>query len=132
MIVRTFMLICSLNQSYDNRVKLFDTRKMTTPITEIEVGGGAWRVKWHPSISHKEELLVACMHDGFKVVRWSFDGSDLGAGIIDAPVVSSRFDAHTSLAYGADWQHRSLRDNDSKPVVASCSFYDHMLCMWSP
>ena len=30
---------------------------------------------------------------------------------------------HTSLAYGADWQRGS-------DLVASCSFYDHMLQLW--
>lgn len=118
--------------SYDNTVRIFDSRKMSVPLTEVDVGGGAWRVKWHPSVSNKEDLLVACMHDGFKVVRCALEGEGLEVTVSGSPSVSSRFNAHASLAYGVDWQHRSSQDRGTASIVASCSFYDHMLCLWSP
>ncbi|KAJ7487605.1 WD40-repeat-containing domain protein [Mycena galericulata] len=104
--------------SYDNTVRLFDKRKPLVPVTQVDVGGGAWRVKWHPSPSRKNELLVASMHDGFKVVRFAFgdDGS------------VKRFDSHTSLAYGADW---SFSETEGETLIASCSFYDHSLHLWT-
>ncbi|KAF8898734.1 WD40-repeat-containing domain protein [Infundibulicybe gibba] len=34
--------------SYNNTVQLFDARKPLVPLTQVDVGGGAWRVKWHP------------------------------------------------------------------------------------
>ncbi|ELU41445.1 WD40 domain-containing protein [Rhizoctonia solani AG-1 IA] len=117
--------------SYDNTVRIFDSRKMTTSLVEVGVGGGAWRVKWHPSDTRKNELLVACMYDGFKVIKTPINES----GQVDATfssAVSSRFDAHTSIAYGVDWHHGSLTNNPTKSLVASCSFYDHTLCLWSP
>lgn len=117
------MLNCS---SYDNTVRLFDKRKPLLPVTQVDVGGGAWRVKWHPSASRKQDLLVACMHDGFKVVRFA---EPEGAGL-DGGEVLKRFDSHTSLAYGADW---SFDDSGSEgeTLIASCSFYDHTLRLWT-
>ncbi|KAI0825128.1 WD40 repeat-like protein [Trametes gibbosa] len=118
--------------SYDNAVRIFDTRKPLVPLTQVDVGGGAWRVKWHPSPTRKTELLVACMHDGFKVVRFDVDAGDPCATLAssDRPwEVVKRFDEHASLAYGADWSF--ARDGaDGDTLVASCSFYDHTLHLW--
>ena len=118
--------------SYNNTVKLFDTRNYRSAITEANVGGGAWRVKWHPSATRKWDMLVACMHDGFKVVRFSL-------GQVDEPVIPlsskkpwdivKRFDEHASLAYGVDWSFAG--DGDSGGTqIASASFYDHTLHVW--
>ncbi|KAG8753591.1 hypothetical protein FRC12_011488 [Ceratobasidium sp. 428] len=114
--------------SYDSTVRIFDSRKMTSPLVDVEVGGGAWRVKWHPLASRKEELLVACMHDGFKVIRCPVGDGVLTAG---STVVTDCYNAHTSLAYGVDWQHGVSKDEDSTSIIASCSFYDHSLHLWS-
>jgi len=121
--------------SYDNSVRLFDTRRPLTPLTEADVGGGAWRVKWHPSPERKRDLLVACMHDGFKVVHFSLGDADSGDASSSYRAegeqwnIVKRFDEHESLAYGVDW---SFADNGTSndTLVASCSFYDHMLRTW--
>ncbi|KAG9042112.1 hypothetical protein FS837_011344 [Tulasnella sp. UAMH 9824] len=111
--------------SYDSTVRLFDTRKPLRPFVQMDVGGGAWRVKWHPSAQRRHDILVACMHDGFKVLRTS--------GTQEEPVLSSsgyevlkRFDEHKSLAYGVDWSYKEGHDS----LIASCSFYDHLLRTW--
>ncbi|KAH9849755.1 WD40-repeat-containing domain protein [Lenzites betulinus] len=118
--------------SYDNTVRIFDTRKPLVPLTEADVGGGAWRVKWHPSPARKSDLLVACMHDGFKVVKLDFGAGDPSTTLASSDQsweVVKRFDGHTSLAYGADWSF--ARDGgDEDTFVASCSFYDHTLQLW--
>ncbi|KAF7306931.1 WD-REPEATS-REGION domain-containing protein [Mycena indigotica] len=104
--------------SYDNTVRVFDKRKLLAPFAQVDVGGGAWRVKWHPSSSRKDDLLVACMHDGFKVVRLAGESGQ----------VIKRFDQHSSLAYGVDW---SFAADQGETMIASCSFYDHTLHLWS-
>ncbi|OJT15835.1 Diphthine methyltransferase [Trametes pubescens] len=119
--------------SYNNTVCIFDTRKPLVPLTEVDVGGGAWRVKWHPSAARKDDLLVACMHDGCKVIKLDFGaGEDPGAALSssDRPWnVTKRFDEHTSMAYGVDWSFAKDRGDDDTSV-ASCSFYDHTLHLW--
>jgi len=45
--------------SYNNVVTLIDRRKATIPLSEIDVGGGVWRVKWNPEENRKGDLLVA-------------------------------------------------------------------------
>lgn len=101
---------------------------MMKPISHTNVGGGAWRVKWHPSLQRKNDLLVACMHDGCKVLRFDLGGG--GDEILqingEADIVR-RFDEHESMAYGADWTFAS---GDGDTLIASCSFYDHKLCLW--
>ncbi|CAG8702146.1 15577_t:CDS:1, partial [Acaulospora colombiana] len=94
--------------------------------------GGAWRVKWHPFVERKYDLLVACMHDGFKVVRFSSGafGSSSGVQVNDeTSSIAQRFDKHTSLAYGVDWCYTGQLHNE-KMLIASCSFYDHSLKTW--
>ena len=114
--------------SYDNTVRLFDTRKPPVPLTQVDVGGGAWRVKWHPSPARKNDLLVACMHDGFKVVRFNCVGN-ASSSSDDQWQVVKRFDEHESLAYGVDWSFAEPRKGEDT-LIASCSFYDHALHLW--
>jgi hypothetical protein len=47
---------------------------MRAPLTEIETGGGVWRIKWHPS--KRDTLLSASMHAGGFVIQ-------LGGGLIN-------------------------------------------------
>lgn len=75
-------------------------------------GGGVWRAKHRPTADG--EWLVAAMHAGFFHVKAD------GAGALS---VAQHYEAHSSLAYGADW-HRGGR------AVATCSFYDHALHLW--
>ncbi|EJD47777.1 WD40 repeat-like protein [Auricularia subglabra TFB-10046 SS5] len=103
--------------SYDSTLQLYDIRSPRTALSTAGVGGGVWRAKWHPSAARKDDILVACMHDGFKLVR--LPGGDVVQG----------FDEHLSFAYGADWARGPGNDTD-KTRVASCSFYDHTLKIW--
>ncbi|EDR15594.1 uncharacterized protein LACBIDRAFT_228424 [Laccaria bicolor S238N-H82] len=109
--------------SYNDTVRLFDVRKPLIPVSEANVGGGAWRVKWHPSLNRKHDLLVACMHDGCKVIH--FNHEDFSGGSL-----SRRFDDHDSMAYGVDWSYGpNLATGES--IIGSCSFYDHKLQLWT-
>lgn len=101
--------------SYDEVVNVWDTRKMSSPKSSVSVGGGVWRLKWEPN--GKNLLLAACMHNGFHVLENS--PSEIN--------VIASFMEHKSLAYGADWLSGKTGTNH---VIASASFYDHLLCLW--
>jgi diphthamide biosynthesis protein 7 len=119
--------------SYDATVRLFDSRKPLKPLSQADIGGGAWRVKWHPSPSRANDLLVAAMHDGFKIVRFTDigDQSDLPAGANGENwEVIKRYDEHKSLAYGVDWSYKSSQGQPCGTLIASASFYDHALHLW--
>ena len=103
----------------------------------FDAGGGIWRLKWHPT--DPQRLLVAAMHGGFKVV--DFDGlvlREAGAAGGEAGgwvrpgegALRARFDGHESLAYGVDWSDGG-KTSEGRDLVASCSFYDHALHVWS-
>ncbi|XP_035233391.1 diphthine methyltransferase-like [Stegodyphus dumicola] len=57
--------------SYDENVFLWDTRSMKSPLSEVCLNGGIWRLKWHPYES--EFLLSASMHNGFHVLSTKND-----------------------------------------------------------
>ena len=35
--------------SYDDHVRLWDVRALKSPVSELNVGGGAWPCRWHPT-----------------------------------------------------------------------------------
>lgn len=121
--------------SYDENLRIFDARNAKTALETIPVGGGIWRTKWHPSAKRKGDVLLACMHGGFKVVH--LDEPQLWLAPDEKKTVrtwaeTTSFDKHKSIAYGVDWQRgtspEALMTDDS--LVASCSFYDHLLHLW--
>ena len=54
--------------SYDETVRVWDTRQLRAPLAEENGdGGGVWRLRWHPE--RPGVLLAARMHAGFTVLR---------------------------------------------------------------
>ena len=69
------------------------------------------------------------MHSGFKILDWD-----------DVEGIIATYSGHDSLAYGIDWcvhedYSKCVEDADysasDRAVLASCSFYDHSLHLWS-
>ncbi|CAF4954176.1 unnamed protein product [Pieris macdunnoughi] len=96
-----------LTGSYDEKVRLWDARQMKRCLTETNVGGGVWRLKWHPN--RKSVILAACMYGGFRLLRAE-----------DTIEILYEYLEHESIAYGADWKF----ENKELSMVATCSFYD--------
>ncbi|URE46181.1 WD domain, G-beta repeat [Musa troglodytarum] len=114
-----------LTGSYDEFLRVWDVRSTSKPVHEksLCLGGGVWRIKYHPSIS--TFILAACMHNGFAVVSTEEE---------DVRVVET-YCKHESLAYGADWQKGEISTQGMLRkglLVATCSFYDRRLRIWQP
>lgn len=98
---------------------------MRRPISETNLAGGIWRLKWDP-FNHKC-LFAACMYGHFRIVNCERN---------DNPEVIGELNDHQSIAYGCDWSSlnedvvRELVGGECKSrtaLAATCSFYDHTL-----
>lgn len=96
--------------SYDATLRIFDTRNPRLAVEEIELPGGIWRTRWHPT---RKKILNACMHGGFAVVD-----------MMEKAEIVKTFPG--TLGYGADW----CRREEEESLVATCSFYDHAMHLW--
>ncbi|CAD6244171.1 GSCOCG00013282001-RA-CDS [Cotesia congregata] len=108
--------------SYDETLRLWDTRNFRRPVSETKLGGGIWRLKWDPL--EARYLLAACMYGGFRIVDCQNK---------DDPQVIAEYLEHQSIAYGCDWCALSVEEAENcssqeyHQLVATCSFYDKML-----
>lgn len=102
---------------------------LNEPIWKVHVGGGVWRIKWHPTDKIDEsatnKLLVASMHGGCRVIECCIDQKNAYANII------SSFTEHKSMAYGSDWICFQSQGR-TREAAASCSFYDRKAFIWDP
>lgn len=123
--------------SYDEHVRLWDTRMVGTPLktTVVACGGGVWRMKWHPSDASL--LLCAAMHGGLVVAD-----TNNGAVPCSGSVVQRCMATASTLVYGADWYAVDLPFRDSaqkqftsqssaeraaRYLVLGCSFYEKLI-----
>ena len=134
--------------SYDEYVRIYDYRRMDNkePMAKVHVGGGVWRMKWHPSCweddddatttstydrrdNNSGKILVAAMHGGCRIVNIPGLGNSTPDDNNNAVEILSQFTAHESMAYGADWISFG---KCKEAVAASCSFYDRQAFLWGP
>lgn len=54
--------------SYDEVLRVWDTRRLAGPLGKHAIGGGVWRIKPHPQ--DPTLLLLAAMYNGFHVLWW--------------------------------------------------------------
>ena len=108
--------------SYDEVVRLYDVRKLGEPMCRVQVGGGVWRLRWHPQKVGR--ILVAAMHGGCRIVNFGGLGSGEEEGSATAGI-EAEFTEHEPMAYGADWLVSGPTEH-----AASCSFYDRQVCLW--
>lgn len=107
--------------SYDEKVRLWDMRNLSIPTLtqDVDVGGGVWRVKWHPK--DPALLLTAAMHGGFVIIE---------ADAEDSCSIKAKWPG--TLGYGADWYRgdvgRSCSSGamDGLSLAGTCSFYDRI------
>lgn len=123
---------------------MWDARALRGPVSTIFTGGGLWRLKWHPDPDRGNLLLAACMHAGVSIVNTVFgvsepfvsekeEGppSEMAAEDVKGEIgIVAKYTRHKSMAYGADWCRSSCFVSSKRAVVASCSFYDNLLCLW--
>lgn len=112
--------------SYDETVCIYDLRNVTnakpSPLCHSDsVGGGIWRIKWHPHDDNR--LLLGAMHGGCRIVQLQ----DLSNESIKFKIIQE-FTNHESMAYGADW---IVDTSAGVELAASCSFYDRALYVWN-
>ncbi|KAK4874842.1 hypothetical protein RN001_014202 [Aquatica leii] len=107
--------------SYDECIRLWDLRAMKEPCVDVKMPGPVWRLKWDPR-THKY-LLACCMLAGAHVLDFANDRLEIVGSYCE----------HQSMTYGGDWSFmdadRSVRDYQANRIVATCSFYDSLLCV---
>jgi diphthamide biosynthesis protein 7 len=120
-----------LTGSYDDHIRLIrvPTVGRRTVLTELNLGGGVWRLKRLDSSSgdpgplNEILLLASCMHAGARILKltqdeesnWQFK-------------VLAKFEEHKSMNYGSDCQ--SLLNTKEQRTFITTSFYDRLLCLW--
>ncbi len=125
-------------------------RSGATPyLAEAAVGGGVWRMCWHPNDSSL--LAAAVMHGGVRILYCDVSTPTVGtdgredtklehAGLT---VVEELRAGHESMAYGLSWaapfacSPHGQQAHASTPAlaataIASASFYDCSLNIWQP
>ena len=67
------MCMLPLTCSYDEMLRVWDTRSLAQPVAKHATGGGVWRIKPHPQ--DPTLLLLAAMYNSFHVLKWDIKHS---------------------------------------------------------
>ncbi|XP_050085834.1 diphthine methyltransferase [Anopheles aquasalis] len=106
-----------LTGCYDGKVRLFDERRIGASLGDVSLTGGVWRMRSNPR--DPKRILCACMYENFSLIelRDELEVAKIG-----------EYGLHENICYGCDWQHATATGT-TKTYVATCSFYDKMLCV---
>jgi diphthamide biosynthesis protein 7 len=105
--------------SYDENIRIWDTRSLKNPLSTTNTKGGVWRIKWHHSDPNL--LISANMYNNFHIY-----GSDPAFLTLEQLFI---YEEHESIAYGVDWSRNESVHGDM--IIGTCSFYDHLLNIWT-
>jgi diphthamide biosynthesis protein 7 len=127
---RDYWVACG---SYDETMAVLDLRSVSTSQAPTflchsdPLGGGMWRMKWHPKQDNR--LLLCAMHGGCRVVDL-MQNDELQDNL--RVNVHQSFTQHKSMAYGADWLvYQKHGQSRMVQAAVSCSFYDQAMYLWS-
>uniref|UniRef100_A0A915DL83 methylated diphthine methylhydrolase n=1 Tax=Ditylenchus dipsaci TaxID=166011 RepID=A0A915DL83_9BILA len=100
--------------SYDEYLRIFDTRNIKNPLKEIKLNGGVWHVE---EMEESNFLLAACMYGGWNIINLQDD------------TCYTNQDQGANLLYGATSGKAAAKDTFT---IASCIFnnksvYEHQL-----
>ena len=119
--------------SYDETLSLWDVRSLSSPLHQINVGGGVWRINSNSYDSNSNYVGLALCYFGFKFYNASANGDVYSLREISAfpnePEDSGSV-IHTSMVYGIDTLHNHDKHHDSILSVTS-SFYDNTVVVSS-
>jgi diphthine methyl ester acylhydrolase len=104
--------------SYDERMRIIDTRLPKSSVSDLNLKGGIWRMRVNPWNENK--ILVACMYHNFSFVDMD---EKFSLSLAD------KFEEHSSICYGCDWSYKQGMKGEQ--YFATCSFYDHKMCICS-
>ena len=107
--------------SYDECLRVWDSRAIRTPVATASTGGGVWRVKWLCRQS-TSIALCACMHLGVN----GFEFSEASPSALRSVIRREGEDPDRHLLYGID----VVADDGNLLTLASCSFYENDLEIW--
>ena len=124
--------------SYDGNIRLYRLATRGQVLTELDLGGGVWRLKLIKSTTRPDcaegrdhYILASCMHAGTRVVKLSYIPSGTGDEEWSFEVLVE-FTEHESMNYASDFW---LRENSGAGGVdllcVSSSFYDKRVCVWN-
>lgn len=101
--------------SYDDTLATWDTRTLRQPVQTLPLGGGVWRIRQSVDHTKQDMLAVAAMYNGFHLVSIAEN-----KGVL-------HYQEHDSIAYGIDL----YQGTEEVTTLVSCSFYDHLVNVWS-
>ncbi|ANQ09355.1 Uncharacterized protein PCOAH_00036210 [Plasmodium coatneyi] len=106
--------------SYDNKIRIFDTRNVQDPLRTVDVKSSIWRLKFLYKGTDVNELLVAACDGGAQLFKKINDEFIFDKGISNG----------NELTYGIDAIDLADVGKEKKRIYLSCSFYNKEVQMW--